>query len=157
MPIGTTAAIIIGLSAAGGKAASDIYAAKKAGNTNDKALAAQERDSLRGQQMYEQGLALDKQRWADYVRVHEPHWQTGNQVLGNLYDLAGYQGGAPPMQTPQQPMGPGPAGMAPAPGSTAQVSTPQAGMPMPRRQQGPPPSNVPSIADLMLMQQQGRG
>ena len=40
-------------------------------------------------------LARDRERWQDYLRINEPTWRAGNEMLGSLYDLAGYRGQGP--------------------------------------------------------------
>ena len=66
MPIGTTAAIIIGSLAAGGSAASNIYGARTAGKQNKRALEAGERSDVRAdtrerERLAEEQRALDAQ------------------------------------------------------------------------------------------------
>lgn len=91
-------ALAIGGAASAG---AGVYAAHRAGSTNDKALAAEERDSVRQQGLQREAMAADKARWDDYVRVHEPIWGTAGNTLHSLQQLAGMSGeNAPSMQTP---------------------------------------------------------
>lgn len=151
MPIGTAAAIAIGLGTAGAQTAASIYGTKKAADVNKSSLAAQERSDLRAaeearadrelrEREYTAALEADKARWADYTRINEPYWQAGARVLGSLYDMAGT--GSPVAVPPPSPAalgaaptvrplaslpalasGGGPSGPVPAPRPTA-VSTP---------------------------------
>lgn len=123
MPLGTAAAIAIGLGTAGAQTAASIYNTRSANKTNQQALEAQrqeadraaelererlaeeraareaqlalerERDAERAR-VREQMMQMDAQRWNDYLSIHQPHWALGANVLGNLYDLAGIPRGA---------------------------------------------------------------
>lgn len=99
--IGTAAALAIGLGSAGASAASGMYGAKVAGRENRRAIEAQERESVRQSQ-------IDQQRWSDYVRIHEPIWNTGGDVLRSLTRLAGVRpspGSGTHMAMPARPPG----------------------------------------------------
>ena len=143
MPIGTAAAIAIGLGTAVGQTATSIYGTKKSGDVNRQALQAQERGDVRADAYNREELALqreiaerqrlleeqkladaraarqaamdmDRQRWTDYININRPNWDVGRRVLGNLQDLAGYSGGGRPSSAPiQAPAMPG-SGPAPA-------------------------------------------
>lgn len=106
---------------AAGSAASSIYSAKRAGDTNNRALAAQERDAARQAQLDERRIAIDQQRWNDYVRIHEPIWNIGGGALRNLAGMAGVpmaSSGRGPTAAPAMPSGgPGPGTMPPAAGA----------------------------------------
>jgi hypothetical protein len=107
--IGTTAAIAIAVGM-GAQTAASVYNAKKASKQNENVLSAQERDAIRAsdqakddaaiqrealasEERYRQAqLDRDRERWGEYVKINQPHWDLGNRVLGNLADLAGYRG-----------------------------------------------------------------
>src|SRR3990167_5259160 len=81
-------------------------AADRAQRAEDRALRAEEERARRAlderkqtetQARWTQAMAQDQTRWQDYLRANEPHWNFGGRGLGNLYDLAGVQGGAPAM------------------------------------------------------------
>lgn len=184
-----TIPIAMGIAGAG-SAAAGIYSSKRAADTNDKALQAGERDADRAaadsreerafkERLYQQQVEADKQRWADYVRIHEPHWQMGQGVLGSLYNMAGVQ---PPPSPP--PSAPPTAGMAPPAGPMVDATRGGAGVwsnpgaptsltdmarggtvPMMRRQQAMPAPAAPtapraqgmSLADIMALADYGRG
>ena len=120
-----TVPIAMAIAGAGSTAVS-VYSTKKAAKVNEKSLEAQELESVRETAArtaeYDQAIALDKQRWADYVRVHEPSWQLGNRTLASLSDIAGYGG-----PTPQMPSGSAPPAPGVAPGPVATVPMPTAG------------------------------
>lgn len=99
MPIGAGVALAIGLGSAGASAATSIYSSHKAGSVNEKSLAAQakadadaaaiEREKIAAnERARKDAMAVDQQHWNDYVRVHEPIWQTGQQAYRSLLDLA---------------------------------------------------------------------
>lgn len=109
--IGTAAMIGIALGTAGAQTAASIYNSKKASGVNEKALATQERsdrdamaferenaarqdafareEADRRDAARKELMAVDQQRWQDYLRANEPMWRRGGEALGNLYDLAG--------------------------------------------------------------------
>jgi len=104
--IATGAAIALAI-AGGASAGASAYAAKKAGDTNRRSIEAGERSDIRSVDLerealaartkaYNDAIAADQQRWADYSRIMEPHWAMSRNALGGLYDLAGYSGGPPP-------------------------------------------------------------
>lgn len=127
--IGTAAALAIALGSAGATAASNIYGTKKAAETNKRSLEATERDSVRAADLErestrellafqreeaarrdaarQQAMEFDRQRWGDYTRIHEPHWQMGSGVLQSLTGLAGVKGGPAPRPGPSGPPMPG--------------------------------------------------
>jgi len=144
--IATTTAALLALSAGVG-AAQGIYATRKAGSVNEKSLEAQERESVREtaarKAEYDQAIALDKQRWADYVRVHEPYWQTGQRAFASLSDIAGYGGPSPQMPSGSAPPAPG---VTPGPVARAPMVTAGA---RPRREAGGPGQRIvtgPAVA-----------
>ncbi len=130
----TLITIPIALALAGGASAgAGIYATRRAGQVNDRAIQAQrdearenaalERERTTSQErMYLQALEADRQRWNDYSRIMSPHWQTGTSALGQLHGMAG-MGGAPtstmPVQGGQPSTGTGP-GMSALPPSNTQ-------------------------------------
>ena len=112
--------IIAATIAAGAGVAQNVYATRTASKQNNRALDAEERDAERSaaleredrasrEQAYQKALDADQRKWEDYVRVHEPYWQTGREALGRLQDLAGLSkspqgasGTAPPGRQPLQ-------------------------------------------------------
>jgi hypothetical protein len=166
--IGTMAAIAIAAGVGGGSAASNIYASKKAGDTNKAALAQEERDSARQEALQREQMQVDQRRWDDYLKVHEPIWAGAGNTLKTLYELAG-QGG----QGPSGPVGPRPSS-APPPSNAMLTPTSMApntgganlhematGMAptnigaqafQQTRQPTPQPgSNMPSLQDILAM------
>lgn len=132
MPIGTTAALILGGLALGGQTAANIYGTRSAGKQNkraqdltaqsdtraadlERARLAEERraldvqlqfqrdESARKKAQYDAALAQDNSRWQDYIRINEPYWKQGAGVLGSLYDIAGMPGQAPGYAAPSRP------------------------------------------------------
>lgn len=107
MSVATSTAIALGVAA--GTAGSGIYGAHRAGSTNDKALALDERDSVRQEKLAREAMAADQARWKDYLRVHEPIWAGAGNTLRSLYDLAGVSG-APSGSVPTPTLSPGDGG-----------------------------------------------
>lgn len=132
MSVATSTAIALAVGSAGATAASNIYSAHRAGSTNDKSLEAQkqadttaaaiEREKMaQNEQARKDMMAVDSQHWNDYVRTHEPYWQTGQQAYGNLLQLAN-GGQASPMSMPgAPPQGAPPPGAPPQGAPTGQV------------------------------------
>ena len=60
-------------------------------------------------------LARDRERWQDYLRINEPTWRAGNDMLGSLYDLAGYRGQGPAYAAPPSTPPPGAQSAPPGP------------------------------------------
>jgi hypothetical protein len=148
MPIGTTAAIAIALGTAGAQAGMGIYSAKKTSETNKLALETEEKNAAADREFAateaqrqrdfqasarQEAIAYDQGRWNDYVRAHEPYWQTGQAVYGNLLDLAGLDRGAAPPASTGPVAGGRPTNAAP---SGLDARTP--GMPAPSGPSGPP-------------------
>ena len=157
--LGSAAAIAIALGTAGAQAATSIYGTRTAGRQNQQAMQAQERGDVRAdaynrealtqqreladktRALEEQALAekkaareaamaMDRQRWTDYVDINRPHWQLGSQVLGNLYDLAGYRGGGMPGSASVPAPAMSETGPAPASASFGNDTRPGRGMPL---------------------------
>ena len=182
--LGTKAIIALVLGTAGASAATNIYAAKRAGDTNRRSLDASERsdqralafereEAARKERQYQseaawrekatqQAIDLDKQRWADYVAIHRPHWQLGASTLSSLYDLAGFTGGetAPAaMPTGGPPGTMAPAGTGAPPSAGLPPVPPDAGrVAAATRLAGVQPQTTPipqgsgmSLADLMAL------
>ena len=61
----------------------------------DEKIVLERENRARQDRQYQDALQRDRERWADYVRVNQPHWQTGSNALAGLYELAGFQGGVP--------------------------------------------------------------
>lgn len=121
------------------------YAAHRAGSTNDKSLAAQERSDERASQLDRDRLdaekqaradtlALDERRWTDYVKANQPTWQASGGVLNNLFGLAGMSGGGSGAPASGAPMaGPPSSSMPPSNGGGVSLSDLAMGQPMQAR------------------------
>lgn len=167
--------IPVALAIAGGASAgAQIYATKRNADINKRSLEASERsderalafereDAARRERAYTQALDMDRQRWADYTRIMEPHWRVGATALGSLYDLAGYSGDAPAMA----PSSGTPSGQPPALPSSAAPMSGYGRAAAARRVAGvrrpamaPPPLPAESgglpLMDLMALGQQAR-
>ena len=122
MPIGTAAAIAIGLGSAGATAASNIYGQRSASKTNERAIdaqrvaeaeaarienarlqeerAAHERSLAAAEKGRQEGLAFDRERWNSYMGAQRDY--LNSPLFANLLDLArgggarGVGGGAQP-------------------------------------------------------------
>ena len=130
--VGTAAAIAIGAGLFGGTTAAGIYSSRSAANVNRRSIDAQERSDQRAadleaqrlaeeRRQYDAAVQRDRERWADYTRVWEPHWQMGQGVLGSLYNMAGLQPGAPGPSAPSA-LPPGTGGAAPTSASLADLA-----------------------------------
>ena len=106
------AALLFGTTAA--STASSLYATKRAGSLNEKAIRAQQEEARQNaalerenraaqERLYLAALDQDRQRWADYTRIMTPHWQVGASALGRLYGMAGMPGEPPTMTMPAGP------------------------------------------------------
>lgn len=72
-----------------------------------------EREARR-ERLYQEAVGRDRERWQDYLKVWQPHWQAGAGVLGNLYDIAGVSGANPAAAAASMPITtPPPSGGAP--------------------------------------------
>lgn len=137
----------------GATAGAQVYQARSAGKTNRRSLEASERSDVRASELEREALQAqlaeskraqeaqlaeakadresklqrDRERWQDYLRVNEPTWRAGNDMLGSLYDLAGYRGQGPAYAPPPS---------APPPGTRS--------APLPL---GAPPGTPPSVED----------
>ena len=121
----------IALAALGSTGAS-IYASNRSASINRQSLRAQEQSDQRAadleaqrlaeeRRQYDEAVRRDRERWADYTRVWEPHWQMGQGVLGSLYNMAGLQPGAPGASAPAA-LPPGSGGAAPTSASLADLA-----------------------------------
>lgn len=136
MPWGLIAGALVGSTVTG------LHSTRAARKTNEQAIAAGERSDTLQAQLERERLAeetrlrnaelaeiraareaqlqRDRERWQDYLRVNEPIWRAGAGVLGSLYDIAGFGGGAAPAyaapsSTPPPSTGLPPAGTTGAP------------------------------------------
>jgi hypothetical protein len=150
MPIGAGVALAIGLGSAAASAGTSIYAAHRAGSTNDKSVAAQQASEAGDRQLAREQLAanerarqdalkLDQQRWGDYISAHQPLWNQSGQIFGNLVNMATGQRGGAPMAAPSV-GAPMPPQSAPAPTSLYGMASGTNGM-APR-----PSSPFPQVA-----------
>lgn len=57
--------------------------------------ALQREESSRKERLYNEAVTRDRERYQEYLRAWQPHWQAGAGVLNNLYDIAGYKGQQP--------------------------------------------------------------
>jgi hypothetical protein len=148
MPLGTAAALAIALGSAGATAASNIYSTRSAAGINRRSLDLQatsdqqaadearatreaserlERDRMAAAEAARQdAIALDKQRWNDYVTAHTPQWQAGQRILQSLFEMANVQPGSMPV--PQMPS----ADQPPPPGQGLAASAPPRSNAMPQ-------------------------
>lgn len=104
MPITIPVAMAI---AGGASAATSIYSTRAASRQNERAMDANERADERelayARERDEANRRERDRRWQEYVSLRQPHWNLGNQVLGNLYDLAGMaqpEGAGPGLSDP---------------------------------------------------------
>ena len=120
-----------------GQTGASIYGARSANKTNRRSLEAGERSDVRAADLErerfaeeraawqaqlaeikaerETRLQRDRERWQDYLRINEPTWRAGNDMLGSLYDLAGYRGQGPAYAAPPSTPPPGAQSAPPGP------------------------------------------
>lgn len=71
--------------------------------SEDERLKYEREEAARKERLYNEAVTRDRERWQDYLRINEPNWRFGSNVLGSLYDIAGFKGGAPAFQMSTQP------------------------------------------------------
>ena len=120
-----------------GQTGASVYGARSANKTNRRSLEAGERSDVRAADLErerfaeeraawqaqlaeikaerETRLQRDRERWQDYLRINEPTWRAGNDMLGSLYDLAGYRGQGPAYAAPPSTPPPGAQSAPPGP------------------------------------------
>ena len=179
-----------------GQTGASIYGARSANKTNRRSLEAGERSDVRAADLErerfaeeraawqaqlaeikaerETRLQRDRERWQDYLRINEPTWRAGNDMLGSLYDLAGYRGQGPAYAAPPSTPPPGAQSAPPGPIASGGAGlsdlmrgrTPGIAAPMPRtmpaRRQAAPAQlmapRAPAPLDLStLMMMAGTG
>jgi hypothetical protein len=87
MPIGTTAAIIAGLAAAGGSAASSIYGANKQAGATEDAAKIQNDYNMKALADAQAQREWQRQQYQDYLTRTAPFRQAGQQASQTLSGL----------------------------------------------------------------------
>lgn len=150
MPIGTAAAIAIGLGTAGAQVASNIYGSKRAAGVNEEAIRTEremheaelaEAEKMRAYQAEEEQKRreFERRRYTQYLQSRQPYARAAGATLNSLLDLAGVQmpsGGGAAM----------PAGAPPSQASLATLASAQQAMPAPGRRAAPVAGAPPAPA-----------
>lgn len=129
---------------------------REAREAREATLAYQREESARREAARREAMQFDRDRWGDYTRIQEPHWNMGANALSSLSNMMGVGGGGG--------MGPG----GPRPGMdprakmpTSPIQTANLSAMMRQGGQRPPMSSRPPVGmspgSQVPMPQQGGG